>query len=80
MFYLTLYCIYTRFNTCATSVNPNQLAHPYHPIWICTGRILVRNNLMNLKANCVDPDQMAQMCQLIWIYNVRPRNKDVSME
>jgi hypothetical protein len=37
-------------------------------------------NLMNLKANSVDPDQTAQICQLIWIYTVRPHNKGVSME
>jgi hypothetical protein len=35
---------------------------------------------MNVKVNSVDPDQMAQMCQLIWIYAVGPRNKDVSIE
>jgi hypothetical protein len=30
--------------------------------------LLVRNNLMNLRANSLDPDQLAQMCRLIWIY------------
>jgi hypothetical protein len=25
---------------------------------------------MNLKLNCVDPDQTAWMCHLIWIYTV----------
>ncbi len=47
---------------------------------ICTGSILVRNNLMNQKANSVDPDQMARMCRLIWINIVCPRNKGLSME
>jgi hypothetical protein len=44
----------------ATSGDPDQLVHPSHLIWIYTGHILVRNNLINLKANSVDPDQMAQ--------------------
>jgi hypothetical protein len=35
---------------------------------------------MNLKANSVNPNQMAQMGQLIWIKIVRPENKGVSME
>jgi len=30
-------------------------------IRICTGRILIRNNLMNQKANSLDPDQTAQI-------------------
>jgi hypothetical protein len=46
---LTLSSIYMHFYACATSVDPDQPAHLYHLIWICTGRILVRNNLMNQK-------------------------------
>jgi hypothetical protein len=65
--WLTLYSIYTHFYTCATSVDPDQLAHSCCLIWICTGRILVRNNQMNQKVNSSDPDQMALMCRLIWI-------------
>jgi hypothetical protein len=42
------------------NVDSDQLAHPCHPIWIYTDPILVRNNLMNLSANCV------QMCWLNW--------------
>ncbi len=29
------------------------------------------------RANSADPDQMAHMCRLIWIYTVCPRNKDI---
>ena len=57
MFNLTLSLIYTHFYACATSVDPDQLAHPCHLIWICTGRILVRNNLMNQKANSLTKKQ-----------------------
>jgi hypothetical protein len=42
---------------------------------IISGSTLVvfyRNNQMNLKAISVDPDQMAWMCWLIWIYTVLP--------
>jgi hypothetical protein len=42
------------------SVDPDQLAYSCHLIRICTGLILV-NNLMNQKANRLDPDQMARM-------------------
>jgi hypothetical protein len=37
-------------------------------------------NLINLNANSVDPDQMAWICWLIWIYTVRPSHKGVDME
>ena len=50
-----------------TSVNPDQPAHPCHLIWIFTGYIFVRNNLMNKKANSLDPEQMAEICLLMWI-------------
>jgi hypothetical protein len=40
----------------------------------------VRNNLINLKANSADPDQMPRMCRLIWIYTVRPCLKGMFME
>ncbi len=49
---LTLSSIYMHFYACATSVDPDQLAHL---IWICTGRILDRNNLLNLKVNRIAP-------------------------
>jgi hypothetical protein len=77
---LTLYSIYTDFNACATSVDPDQPAHLCHLFRIWTGHILVRNNLMNQKVNSVDPDHKAQMCHMIWIYTVRPHNKCVYME
>jgi hypothetical protein len=80
MYTIALYSIYMQFNTCASSVLPDQLAYPCFLIRICTGRILVRNNLINLKVNSVDYDQPARMCQLIWIYSVRPGNKLVSVE
>jgi hypothetical protein len=48
------------------SVDPDQPAHLYHLIRFCTVHVMVRNNLRNQKANTVDPDQIAQMCQLIW--------------
>jgi hypothetical protein len=35
---------------------------------------------INKKANSVDPDQAAWMCQLIWIYTVRPDHKGIYME
>jgi hypothetical protein len=44
-------------------------------IWIGNGCILVRNNLMNQKANSLDLDQTKYMFQLIWIYTVRSRYK-----
>jgi hypothetical protein len=49
--------MYTHFYACLTSVDADQPAHPCSPIWICTGRILVRNNLINQKENSLDPDQ-----------------------
>jgi hypothetical protein len=55
---LTLSSIYMHFYACATSVDPDQPAHLCHLIRIYTGRILVRNNRMNQKANSVDPVQM----------------------
>jgi hypothetical protein len=58
------------FYACVTSVDPDQLVYTCNLIWICTGYILVRNNLKNQKANSADPDQKAQMCRLIWIYTV----------
>jgi hypothetical protein len=41
-------------------------------IWICTRCILVRNNLLNQKANSADPNNMTQM-----FYTVRPYHKVV---
>jgi hypothetical protein len=64
---LTLSLIYTHFYASVTSVDPDQLAHLCCLIWIYTGCIFVRNNLMNQKTNSLDPDQMARMCRLIWI-------------
>jgi hypothetical protein len=52
-----------RFESGCISVDSDQLANSCCLIWICTGRILVRNNLMNQKANILDPDQMAQRCR-----------------
>jgi hypothetical protein len=60
----------------ANSVDPNQLVHPCDLIRSYTVCFLVRNNLRTVKANGADPqDQMAQMCQLIWIYTVYPCDK-----
>jgi hypothetical protein len=64
---LTLSSIYTHFYVCATSVDSDQPAHSCHLIRICTGHILVRNNLVNHRTNSLDPDQMAWMFWLIWI-------------
>jgi hypothetical protein len=47
-----------------TNADPDQPAWMCHLIRICTGRILVRNNLMNQKVNRYDPDQMAWICVL----------------
>jgi hypothetical protein len=55
---LTLSLIYTHVYACASSVDPDQLAHLCCLIWICTSGSLVTNNLMNQKANSLDPDQM----------------------
>jgi hypothetical protein len=68
------------FNACVTSVDPDQLAHLYLLNMIYAFVFLVRNNLMNLKLNSVDPDQRALMCRLIWIYTVCQYNNGVSME
>jgi hypothetical protein len=43
----------------------NSTLFSTHQIWICTVCFLVRNNLINQKANHADPDQMAHMCRLI---------------
>lgn len=56
---LTLYSMDEPFIRWATSVDPDQSAHPWHLIRIYTVRFLVRNNLINLKATSVDPDQTA---------------------
>jgi hypothetical protein len=42
------------------------------------GSFLVRNNLINLTAYSVDPDQMTWMCLLIWIYTVHHRITAIS--
>jgi hypothetical protein len=41
---------------------------------------VVRNKIMNQKANTADPDQRAWMCWLIRTYTVCPENKGVYME
>ena len=46
---ITFSSLYTHFYACVTSVDPDQLAHSCHLIRICTGLILVRNNLINQK-------------------------------
>jgi hypothetical protein len=53
---------YTHYNACLTSIDRDWCCL----IWICTGCILVKNNLMNLKVNSLDPDQTAPICKLIW--------------
>jgi hypothetical protein len=50
-----------------TSVDQDQPAHTCRLTWIGTGHIVVKNNLMNLKANSVDPDLIARI-------TVRPRS------
>jgi hypothetical protein len=69
--------MYTGFIVCVTSLDPDQSEHPSHLIWIYSwqtqficqliwiyaGHILVKNYLMNLKADSVDPLETAQMCQ-----------------
>jgi hypothetical protein len=67
----------TPLYVCAISVDP---AHLSRLIWICTGRMLVRNNLINQKANSADPDQTCRLWQLIWIYTVCPCYKGMYME
>jgi hypothetical protein len=42
-------------------------------------QFVVRNNLINQKANSADPDQMAWMCWLIWIYTVHPCYKGIAV-
>jgi hypothetical protein len=59
--------IYT-FIQWANSVDPDLPAHQWCLIKICTVCLLIKNNPINQKANGADPDQMARMCQLIWIY------------
>jgi hypothetical protein len=47
-------------------------AYPCRLIRVYTVFFLVRNDQINLNGNSADPDQMAHMCWLIWIYAVRP--------
>jgi hypothetical protein len=68
------------FMTCATSVDPDQYEHLCHLIRICTVYFLIRNNVINPKANSTDPDQMHGCGGLIWIYTVCPRHKGIYME
>jgi hypothetical protein len=56
---LNLFHIYKPFYACATSVDQDQQAHPCGLIRVCTGRILVSNNLTNQKANSLDPKLFA---------------------
>ena len=63
--FFTLSLIYMPFNMSVTSVDPDQLLHMYYLIWICTGHTLVRNNLMNKKANILDPDQTARITHMV---------------
>jgi hypothetical protein len=42
--------------------------------------LFVKNNSINQTVNSSDPDQMAWMCRLIWIYTVHPCHKGVYME
>lgn len=51
--FLTLYSTYTHFIACATNVYQNQPGHSCRPIRISNGCYLVRNNLINRKANSV---------------------------
>jgi hypothetical protein len=51
----------TPFYACATSVDPDQPAHPSVP----SGRIIVRNNVTNQKVNSLDPDQEPVVRNLI---------------
>jgi hypothetical protein len=73
--YLNLYSIYMPFVTWVTTIDPDQLVHLCCLIWIFTFPFLVRNSLMNLKANSVDSDQTAQIWRLIWIFTVCLSNK-----
>jgi hypothetical protein len=51
----------------------DQLAHCLNGIH--NVRFLVRNKLVSIKTNSLDPDQMALMCWLIWICTVRTCDK-----
>jgi hypothetical protein len=57
---------YKGFIACATGVDPDQLARTFPLFWIYTGHFLVRNKLMSIKVNSLDPD----LCHLIRIYTV----------
>jgi hypothetical protein len=59
------------FVVCATSLDPDQTAPLCHLIWIYTGCFMVKNKLMDLTVNTVDPDQMAlfsHVIKVIYIY------------
>jgi hypothetical protein len=49
------------YHVCVTSVDKYHLTHPCNLIWVYILRFLIRNNLMNLKANIVDPDETASL-------------------
>jgi hypothetical protein len=52
--------MYTQFTTCASGVDPDQLAHPCHLIRICTVRVLIHKVISDKEANSAALDQMAQ--------------------
>jgi hypothetical protein len=43
----------------------DQFTHSRHLIWIYNVHLVIGNNLMNLKVNSLDPDQMALFAHAI---------------
>jgi hypothetical protein len=57
-------------NAFATSMNPDQPAHPCSLIRIHAVRLQTLLSVEKVKANSVDPDQNAQMCRLVSIHAI----------
>jgi hypothetical protein len=52
------------------SADPDQPAHLSHLIRIYTVNFLIHSVISDQEENGVDPNQTAQMCQLIWFFTV----------
>jgi hypothetical protein len=60
-------------NSFATSMDPDQPAHPHSLIRIHAVRLQTLLQVENLIANSMDPDQTARMRRLVWIHAGRKR-------
>jgi hypothetical protein len=56
------------YSAFATSIDPNQPAHPRSLIRIHAVRLQTPIQVRKLLANSIDPDQTARVRRLVWIH------------